>query len=122
MSRLAARTDRIDASGIRKVFDLAKSMKNPINLSIGQPDFDVPPEVKKAAHEAIDAGRNSYTPTQGAAELRQLLLDEERAVHRAAVGGIRTAGDLGCQRRAVPGPAGAGRGGRRGDRAGSRTS
>lgn len=54
-------------------------MKNPINLSIGQPDFDVPPEVKKAAHEAIDAGRNSYTPTQGAAELRQLLLGEELA-------------------------------------------
>ncbi len=78
MSRLAARTGRIDASGIRKVFDLARSMENPINLSIGQPDFDVPPEVKAAAHEAIDAGRNSYTPTQGAAELRPLLLEEEK--------------------------------------------
>ena len=52
MSRLAARTGRIDASGIRRVFDLARSMENPINLSIGQPDFDVPPEVKAAAHEA----------------------------------------------------------------------
>ena len=79
MSRLATRTGRIDASGIRKVFDLAKSMKNPINLSIGQPDFDVPAEVKAAAHEAIDAGRNSYTPTQGAAELRPLLLEEEKS-------------------------------------------
>ncbi|BCX48757.1 aminotransferase [Haloferula helveola] len=78
MSRLAQRTNRIDASGIRRVFDLARSMKNPINLSIGQPDFDVPPEVKKAAHEAIDAGRNAYTPTQGAAELRQVLFEEEK--------------------------------------------
>lgn len=78
MSRLAARTGRIDASGIRKVFDLAKSMENPINLSIGQPDFDVPPEIKRAAHEAIDAGHNNYTPTQGTAELRTQLLEEER--------------------------------------------
>lgn len=54
-------------------------MKDPINLSIGQPDFDVPDRVKQAAHEAIDAGRNSYTPTQGAAELRPLLRDEEKA-------------------------------------------
>ena len=29
-----------DSSGIRKVFDLAARMKDPINLSIGQPDFD----------------------------------------------------------------------------------
>lgn len=78
MSRLAARTGRVDASGIRRIFDLAKSMKNPINLSIGQPDFDVPPEVKKAAHEAIDAGKNTYTPTQGTAELRQALMVEEK--------------------------------------------
>ena len=42
-----------DSSGIRKVFDLAAKMKNPINLSIGQPDFDVPPTVKQAAIDAI---------------------------------------------------------------------
>lgn len=78
MSLLAARTGRIDASGIRKVFDLARQLKNPINLSIGQPDFDVPPAVKQAAHEAIDAGRNSYTPTQGTPELRELLRADER--------------------------------------------
>lgn len=77
MTNLAQRIHRIDASGIRKVFDLAKSLKDPINLSIGQPDFDVPPAVKQAAHAAIDAGRNSYTPTQGLAELRtQVAADE----------------------------------------------
>jgi len=70
---------RIDASGIRKVFDLARQMKDPINLSIGQPDFDVPEEVKQAAHRAIDEGPNSYTPTQGLAGLRTQLRDEEQA-------------------------------------------
>ena len=79
MSRLAHRTSVIDASGIRKVFDLARSMKDPINLSIGQPDFDVPDEVKRAAHAAIDAGRNTYTPTQGLGELRDLLRSDEKA-------------------------------------------
>lgn len=65
-------TDRlraIDASGIRRVFDLGASLKDPINLSIGQPDFDVPEPIKAAAVAAIDAGQNRYTVTQGAAPL-----------------------------------------------------
>jgi len=64
---------KLDASGIRKVFDLAASMKNPINLSIGQPDFDVPEGVKEAAIEAIRQGRNRYTVTQGIAEMHSAL-------------------------------------------------
>jgi len=51
--------------GIRKVFDLAAKMKDPINFSIGLPDFDVPEIVKQAAIEAIEAGNNRYTQTQG---------------------------------------------------------
>ena len=64
------RLRRIDASGIRRVFDLAASIERPINLSIGQPDFDVPEPIKAAAIDAIEAGVNKYTPTQGLAELR----------------------------------------------------
>ncbi len=67
---IADRVRPIEASGIRKVFELAKSLKDPVNLSIGQPDFDVPEPIKAAAHVAIDAGRNSYTVTQGIPELR----------------------------------------------------
>ncbi len=65
------RLRQIDASGIRRVFDLAATLKDPINLSIGQPDFDVPDPVKDAAAAAIRDGFNRYTQTQGAAELRQ---------------------------------------------------
>src|SRR4051812_21956874 len=82
MPRLAQRVGRIDSSGIRRIFDLAKSLKDPINLSIGQPDFDVPPQLKQAAHAAIDAGRNSYTLTQGIPELREQIRGEERAFTR----------------------------------------
>ncbi|HSU65985.1 MAG TPA: aminotransferase class I/II-fold pyridoxal phosphate-dependent enzyme, partial [Tepidisphaeraceae bacterium] len=63
----------VDASGIRKVFDLAARMKDPINLSIGLPDFDVPDVVKDAAIEAIRRGDNRYTQTQGIAPLRERL-------------------------------------------------
>ncbi|AMV16800.1 pyridoxal phosphate-dependent aminotransferase [Planctomyces sp. SH-PL14] len=62
---IADRMHKIDASGIRKVFDLAATMKNPINLSIGQPHFDTPEPIKAAARQAIDNGRNAYSQTQG---------------------------------------------------------
>lgn len=63
----------VDASGIRKVFDLAAKMKDPINLSIGLPDFDVPEIAKAAAIDAIRTGHNRYTPTQGIEPLRVRL-------------------------------------------------
>ncbi len=66
---IAQRALEIDASGIRKVFDLAAKLKDPINLSIGQPDFDVPEVIKEGAIAAIRKGMNRYTPTQGIAEL-----------------------------------------------------
>lgn len=71
MSFLAERTSRIDASGIRKVFALAANLENPINLSIGQPDFDVDDAIKADAIAAIRAGLNKYTQTWGLDELRE---------------------------------------------------
>jgi len=76
--KIAERLSRLDASGIRKVFDLAAGMKNPINLSIGQPDFDVPEAVKKAATGAIENGFNKYTQTQGTPELRESIAEQCR--------------------------------------------
>jgi len=73
---IADRTTTFDASGIRKVFDLAAKLKDPINLSIGQPDFDVPDPVKRAAIEAIESGKNAYSPTQGIAPLREAIKEE----------------------------------------------
>jgi aspartate aminotransferase/aminotransferase len=70
---ISHRANAVDASGIRKVFDLAARMKDPINLSIGLPDFDVPDIAKTAAIEAIRAGHNRYTQTQGIEPLRTRL-------------------------------------------------
>lgn len=71
---LADRTTKIDASGIRKVFSLAASLKDPINLSIGQPDFDVPQEIKAKAIKAIEEGQNRYSQTVGDIELREKIV------------------------------------------------
>jgi len=70
---IADRTTAFHSSGIRRVFDLAAKMENPINLSIGQPDFDVPLEIREACCEAIHQRRNGYSQSQGIGPLRQRL-------------------------------------------------
>jgi len=76
---ISDRLRAIDASGIRRVFDLAARLKRPINLSIGQPDFDVPDVIKQAAIDAITAGRNQYTVTQGIADLNAKIREHINA-------------------------------------------
>ncbi|HLE87387.1 MAG TPA: aminotransferase class I/II-fold pyridoxal phosphate-dependent enzyme [Candidatus Brocadiaceae bacterium] len=85
---IAYRMSKLDSSGIRKVFDLAQKMQNPVNLSIGQPDFDVPGEIKTEAIKAINDGFNKYTVTQGTPELRDVLikrLQKERGVNAESI-------------------------------------
>ncbi len=81
---ISDRCQAIDVSGIRKVFELGAQLENPINLSIGQPDFPVPDPIKQATIRAIEENRNGYTLTQGDGA----LLD---AIH------TRLAEDLGWQ-------------------------
>ncbi|TKJ37094.1 MAG: aspartate aminotransferase [Planctomycetes bacterium B3_Pla] len=72
---LADRTAQIDASGIRKVFALGASLEDPVNFSIGQPDFDVPEALKEEAIRAIRAGQNSYSQTAGDAVLKRRIAE-----------------------------------------------
>jgi len=62
---VSERAAAIELSGIRKVFELGRSLTDPVDLSIGQPHFPVPEPVKAAAHAAIDANHSGYTVTQG---------------------------------------------------------
>ena len=80
---IADRMSNIDSSGIRKAFELARTLEDPVNLSIGQPDFGPPEEMKRRAIEAIEAGAHRYTLTQGIPELR-----EEIRAHLAEARGI----------------------------------
>ena len=67
---------KIDASGIRKVFALGAELEDPVNFSIGQPDFDVPEAVKEAAIRAIREGHNKYSQTAGDAELKAKIAEQ----------------------------------------------
>lgn len=82
---ISDRAKSLQVSGIRKVFDLGRSLKDPVNLSIGQPHFDVPEPIRAAARAAIDDRQNGYTVTQGIAPLRERLVAEVQArlPHRA---------------------------------------
>jgi aspartate aminotransferase len=46
-----------------------------IDLTVGEPDFDTPEPIKRAAHAALDAGHNGYTPAAGLMSLRQKVAD-----------------------------------------------
>ena len=70
---ISKRAGTFEASGIRKAFDLAAKLTDPINLSIGQPDFDVPEAAKKALIDAVNSKKGGYTPTQGLAVCREEL-------------------------------------------------
>jgi aspartate aminotransferase/aminotransferase len=94
--RLARRTNQIDSSGIRKVFNLAQKMTNPINLSIGQPDFDVADPIKEAAIEAIRGGNNRYTVTAGLPQLREKVLEKYKGRGFNADDSIITSGVSGA--------------------------
>ncbi|MFH1308224.1 MAG: aminotransferase class I/II-fold pyridoxal phosphate-dependent enzyme [archaeon] len=65
---------KMDVSGVRRMFELASKLKNPIDLTIGLPDFDVPSEVKEEAIKAIREGKNRYTKTAGIDELKEKII------------------------------------------------
>jgi aspartate aminotransferase/aminotransferase len=70
---ISRRASAFDSSGIRKAFDLAARLEDPINLAIGQPDFAMPAAACEAARVAIDSGKSGYTQTQGIPQLRERL-------------------------------------------------
>ncbi|GAB4156239.1 MAG: aminotransferase class I/II-fold pyridoxal phosphate-dependent enzyme [Planctomycetaceae bacterium] len=81
---ISQRLRGIDASGIRKVFDLAANLDDPINLSIGQPHFDTPEPIKAAFCQAIRDGKNAYSPSQGIRPLIERIQRDVDATYNHA--------------------------------------
>ena len=59
-----------------KAVKLKREGKKVIGLSAGEPDFDTPDHVKKAAIDAINKGYTKYTNVEGIPELRQAIVDK----------------------------------------------
>lgn len=61
----------VPPSGIRKFFDLVNEMKDAISLSIGEPDFVTPWNIREAGIYSLEKGRTHYSPNSGFFELRE---------------------------------------------------
>ena len=75
--RLATRTDRIPPfhamEFAKKAAALEAGGTDVIRMSIGEPDFPVPPRVVTAMRAAADVGRTTYTPALGLPALREAI-------------------------------------------------
>ncbi len=67
----ASRSEKFQLSPIRKFFGMVRP--GAINLTLGEPDFNPPRNVRHALIRALEEGYNKYTPSQGIPELRQAL-------------------------------------------------
>jgi (5-formylfuran-3-yl)methyl phosphate transaminase len=70
---------------LEKAKELEKSGRKVIHLEIGEPDFDTPECVKKAAAQALDRGETHYTHSLGLPELRQAISDHYQKTYRVDV-------------------------------------
>lgn len=68
---LSEKVQKMKPSGIRKFFDIAAEIEGAISLSIGEPDFQTPWPIRRAAITALEKGKTKYTANAGIAELRQ---------------------------------------------------
>ena len=67
--------EEIQISDIRKIYEKMQTYKNTINMSLGEPDIDVPQEIKQAvAYHALNT-KIKYSPVGGMPELREKIAD-----------------------------------------------
>jgi len=71
----------IPFSGIRKFFDIVNEMTDVISLSIGEPDFQTPENIRDAAIESIRAGKTKYTANVGLIEMRKAVSEHVKKRH-----------------------------------------
>jgi aminotransferase len=70
---VSERVRDVPPSGIRRFFDIAATMDDVISLGIGEPDFNAPTTVSRAATEALSDGDVHYTSNSGIIELRRAI-------------------------------------------------
>ena len=77
MAKLSERLNRLSPSATLVMSQKSSEMKargiDVINLSVGEPDFNTPDNIKKCAHQAIDDNYSKYSPVPGYADLRKAI-------------------------------------------------
>lgn len=59
-----------------KAKEISKQGKNIISFGVGEPDFDTPINIQKAAIKAIENGFTRYTPASGIPELKKAIVEK----------------------------------------------
>jgi aspartate aminotransferase len=79
----ADRVQRVEPSATLAISNRAAELEadgvDVVDLSVGEPDFDTPENVKAAAEDALDAGHTGYTSSNGIPELKRAIADKLRA-------------------------------------------
>lgn len=70
---ISENTKRIKHSKIREMFNMALEYDNPINLTIGEPDFTAADNVAAAGCRAILEGKTKYSENAGIMPLRESI-------------------------------------------------
>ena len=72
--RIARHVVELPKSGIRKFFDIVAQSKDVISLGVGEPDFDTPWHISRAAVTCLEDGGTHYTSNLGTPKLRQAIV------------------------------------------------
>ena len=72
-NRVAEHVAALPKSGIRKFFDIVAQSKDIVSLGVGEPDFDTPWHISRAAVTCLENGGTHYTSNLGTPELRQAI-------------------------------------------------
>ena len=80
MGHASRRISQLPASPTLAISAKAKSLaaagRDVLNLSAGEPDFNTPEFIRRAACEALERGETRYTPADGTAELKRAIIDK----------------------------------------------
>ena len=71
--RVAKHVAELPKSGIRKFFDIVAQSKDIVSLGVGEPDFNTPWHISRAAVTCLEDGGTHYTSNLGTPELRQVI-------------------------------------------------
>ncbi|PSP93431.1 aspartate aminotransferase [Halobacteriales archaeon QS_4_62_28] len=76
----AERVGRVEPSATLAISNTAAELeadgKDVVDLSVGEPNFDTPENIKDAAKAALDAGHTGYTPPSGIPELKSAIAEK----------------------------------------------
>ena len=72
-TRVASHVAELPKSGIRKFFDIVAQSKDIVSLGVGEPDFDTPWHISRAAVTCLENGGTHYTSNLGTPALRQAI-------------------------------------------------